>query len=181
VQGLFKSFGPKVVDRLDLTIHLGEFYALLGANDAGKTTTLHMIAGLAVPVAAILLGKVALGVAVTVPLLVFLAGQLVLFFISMLAAMDEMPALVASAPVAPSAPPRAALAVTAQASLQVVGLLVLAVLARRRVWPLCCCSAWRACWPAIWRWGGASPPPQPRRLWQKRERHAARAGARRLP
>jgi ABC-2 type transport system permease protein len=83
-----------------------------------------------VPVVAILLGKVALGVAVTVPLLVFLAGQLALFFISVLAAMDDMPQLVASAPVAVSAPPRAALAASAQASLLVVALPVLAVIAR---------------------------------------------------
>ncbi len=83
-----------------------------------------------VPVVAILLGKVALGVAVTVPLLVFLSGQLALFFISVLAAMDGIPQLVASAPVAASAPPRAALAASAQAALLVVALPVLAVLAR---------------------------------------------------
>lgn len=83
-----------------------------------------------VPVAAILFGKVALGVAVTVPLLVFLAGQLALFFISVLAAMDDIPQLAASAPVAVSAPPRAALVASAQAALLVVVLPVLAVLAR---------------------------------------------------
>lgn len=83
-----------------------------------------------VPVAAILLGKVALGVAVAVPLLVFLAGQLALFFISVLAVMDDVPQLVASAPIAVSAPPRAALAASAQVSMLVVGLPALAVLAR---------------------------------------------------
>ncbi|MGE4482122.1 hypothetical protein [Acidocella sp.] len=83
-----------------------------------------------VPVAAILLGKVALGLAVTVPLLVFLAGQLGLFFISVLAAMDDMPQLTQAAPVAPALVPRAAFAASAQASLLVVILPVLAVLAR---------------------------------------------------
>jgi ABC-2 type transport system ATP-binding protein len=44
---LTKSFGqPPAVDRLDLTIAAGEFYALLGPNGAGKTTTLRMVAGL---------------------------------------------------------------------------------------------------------------------------------------
>ncbi len=83
-----------------------------------------------VPVVAILLGKVALGVVVTVPLLVFLAGQLALFFISVLAAMDDIPQLAASAPVAASTPPRAALSASAQAALMVVALPVLAVLVR---------------------------------------------------
>ena len=34
---------------LDLTIHAGEFYALVGPNGAGKTTTLRMVAGLLRP------------------------------------------------------------------------------------------------------------------------------------
>jgi ABC-2 type transport system ATP-binding protein len=46
VSGLCKSFSKPVVDRLDLNIRSGEFYALLGPNGAGKTTTLRMIAGL---------------------------------------------------------------------------------------------------------------------------------------
>jgi len=46
IRALDKSFGRKVVDRLDLTVHSGEFYALLGPNGAGKTTTLRMVAGL---------------------------------------------------------------------------------------------------------------------------------------
>jgi ABC-2 type transport system ATP-binding protein len=43
---LSKSFGRPAVDRLDLTIAAGEFYALLGPNGAGKTTTLRLVAGL---------------------------------------------------------------------------------------------------------------------------------------
>ena len=37
------------VDRLDLRVEQGEFYALLGPNGAGKTTTLRMVAGLLKP------------------------------------------------------------------------------------------------------------------------------------
>ena len=39
LRGLTKSFAKPVVDRLDLTVRGGEFYALLGPNGAGKTTT----------------------------------------------------------------------------------------------------------------------------------------------
>ncbi|HMN71467.1 MAG TPA: ABC transporter ATP-binding protein [Rhodoblastus sp.] len=49
LQALSKSFGKPAVDRLDLTIRAGEFYALLGPNGAGKTTTLRMVAGLLPP------------------------------------------------------------------------------------------------------------------------------------
>jgi ABC-2 type transport system ATP-binding protein len=49
VTGLSKSFGEPAVDKLDLTIRAGEFYALLGPNGAGKTTTLRMIVGLLRP------------------------------------------------------------------------------------------------------------------------------------
>ncbi len=49
LQGLSKSFGKPAVDRLDLSIAAGEFYALLGPNGAGKTTTLRMVAGLLPP------------------------------------------------------------------------------------------------------------------------------------
>ncbi len=83
-----------------------------------------------VPVIAILLGKVALGVVVTVPLLVFLAGQLGSFFISVLAVMDDMPQLIAAAPVAATAVPRAAFLASAQASLMVVALPAVAVMVR---------------------------------------------------
>ena len=46
LSGLTKSFGRPAVDKLDLNVRAGEFYALLGPNGAGKTTTLRMIAGL---------------------------------------------------------------------------------------------------------------------------------------
>src|SRR5580658_5093465 len=46
LKSLTKSFGRPAVDRLDLTIAAGEFYALLGPNGAGKTTTLRLVAGL---------------------------------------------------------------------------------------------------------------------------------------
>src|ERR1700758_5135681 len=49
VRGLTKRFNRPVVDRLDLSIMRGEFYALLGPNGAGKTTTLRMGAGLLKP------------------------------------------------------------------------------------------------------------------------------------
>src|SRR5580765_8190256 len=48
-RGLCKSFDRPAVDRLDLTIRAGEFYALLGPNGAGKTTTLRMVSGLLKP------------------------------------------------------------------------------------------------------------------------------------
>jgi ABC-2 type transport system ATP-binding protein len=46
LRALTKRFGKPAVDRLDLTIRAGEFYALLGPNGAGKSTTLRMVAGL---------------------------------------------------------------------------------------------------------------------------------------
>ncbi len=46
IMGLTKCFDRLAVDNLDLTIHAGEFYALVGPNGAGKTTTLRMVAGL---------------------------------------------------------------------------------------------------------------------------------------
>jgi ABC-2 type transport system ATP-binding protein len=49
VLGLTKRFDRLAVDNLDLTIHAGEFYALVGPNGAGKTTTLRMVAGLLRP------------------------------------------------------------------------------------------------------------------------------------
>ena len=49
VRGLTKRFDRLAVDRLDLSIRTGEFYALLGPNGAGKTTTLRMVAGLLRP------------------------------------------------------------------------------------------------------------------------------------
>jgi ABC-2 type transport system ATP-binding protein len=49
IRALTKSFGRPAVDRLDLTVRRGEFYALLGPNGAGKTTTLRMVVGLLRP------------------------------------------------------------------------------------------------------------------------------------
>src|SRR5499426_4633617 len=49
VRGLTKRFDRLAVDALDLTVHAGEFYALVGPNGAGKTTTLRMVAGLLRP------------------------------------------------------------------------------------------------------------------------------------
>ncbi len=46
ITGLTKSFDRPVVDKLDLKVKAGEFYALLGPNGAGKTTILRMVAGL---------------------------------------------------------------------------------------------------------------------------------------
>ena len=47
---LRKAFGTLVaVDRLDLTIHRGEVFGLLGPNGSGKTTTIRMLCGLMVP------------------------------------------------------------------------------------------------------------------------------------
>ena len=49
LRGLTKRFDRLAVDALDLTMHSGEFYALVGPNGAGKTTTLRMVAGLLKP------------------------------------------------------------------------------------------------------------------------------------
>src|SRR5690606_41509931 len=46
---LTQVFERPAVDRLDLTVRAGEFYALLGPNGAGKTTTLRMVVGLTRP------------------------------------------------------------------------------------------------------------------------------------
>src|SRR5260370_42608156 len=50
VRGLTKRFDRLAVDSLGLTIHAAEFYALVGPNGTGKTTTLRMFAGLLRPV-----------------------------------------------------------------------------------------------------------------------------------
>lgn len=49
IKGLTKAFSRPAVDRLDLTVRAGQFYALLGPNGAGKTTSLRMVAGLLAP------------------------------------------------------------------------------------------------------------------------------------
>jgi ABC-2 type transport system ATP-binding protein len=57
-RGLVRKFGKKVaVDSVDLSIHSGEFYGLLGQNGAGKTTTIKSIVGLLRPTA----GSVGIG------------------------------------------------------------------------------------------------------------------------
>ncbi len=45
----YEQAGPDVVKGLDLTLHRGEFLALLGGNGAGKSTTLGLLAGLRRP------------------------------------------------------------------------------------------------------------------------------------
>ncbi len=50
INGLCKSFDDKkAVDELSLSLNSGEFYAFLGANGAGKTTSMRMICGLLAP------------------------------------------------------------------------------------------------------------------------------------
>lgn len=50
LKGLTKTFGDfAAVDGLSLTIREGEIFGLLGANGAGKSTAIHMIAGLIQP------------------------------------------------------------------------------------------------------------------------------------
>jgi ABC-2 type transport system permease protein len=88
-----------------------------------------------VPVALILAGRFHMGhmgngMAATVPLLVFLAGQLGLFFISVLAGCENIPELAASAPVPSSTPQRAALAACAYATVFILAAPAIAVLAR---------------------------------------------------
>jgi lipopolysaccharide export system ATP-binding protein len=47
---LVKSYGPRrVVDRVDLTLGVGEICGLLGPNGAGKTTTFYVLVGLIEP------------------------------------------------------------------------------------------------------------------------------------
>jgi ABC-2 type transport system ATP-binding protein len=49
-RGLTKSYGDLVaVDHLDLEVHAGEIFGLLGQNGAGKTTTILMLLGLTEP------------------------------------------------------------------------------------------------------------------------------------
>ena len=49
IRGLTKYFARPAVDRLDLSVRVGELYALFGPNGAGKTTALRMLAGLLKP------------------------------------------------------------------------------------------------------------------------------------
>jgi len=50
LEHLVKKFGDLVaVDDLSLTIGRGEFFAMLGPNAAGKTTTIKLLSGLIKP------------------------------------------------------------------------------------------------------------------------------------
>src|ERR1044071_4881727 len=51
LESVEKSFDgrPRAVDRVDLVVEPGEFFALLGPSGCGKTTTLRMIAGFEQP------------------------------------------------------------------------------------------------------------------------------------
>lgn len=52
LEGLTKDFGSlRAVDGIDLAIPRGEFFAVLGPNAAGKTTTIKMMVGLIRPTA----------------------------------------------------------------------------------------------------------------------------------
>lgn len=60
IQNLTKTYkDKKAVDGLNLSIHKGELFSLLGINGAGKTTTIKMLSGLTRPTGgdAFLLGK----------------------------------------------------------------------------------------------------------------------------
>ena len=49
-KALTKKFKEKTaVDNLELTVHEGELYALLGVNGAGKSTTIKMLSCLTQP------------------------------------------------------------------------------------------------------------------------------------
>ena len=50
IKNLVKKYGDKVaVDNISLTIKRGAFFGLLGANGAGKSTTIHCITGITQP------------------------------------------------------------------------------------------------------------------------------------
>ena len=50
LKGLVKQFGDLIaVDGIDLVVPKGEFFAVLGPNAAGKTTTIKMMVGLIKP------------------------------------------------------------------------------------------------------------------------------------
>src|SRR4030088_974933 len=46
LRSVSKAYGPvRAVDRIDLRVAKGQFYALLGPSGCGKTTTLRLLAG----------------------------------------------------------------------------------------------------------------------------------------
>ena len=50
IEGLTKNFGPRVaVDHLSLSVALGEAFALVGPDGAGKTTTMRLLVGIMDP------------------------------------------------------------------------------------------------------------------------------------
>ena len=60
IENLTKKYKDVVaVDTLDLSVHKGELFSLLGVNGAGKTTTIKMLSCLTEPTEgdAFLLGK----------------------------------------------------------------------------------------------------------------------------
>jgi len=85
-----------------------------------------------VPVAMVLTGRIAIGGGpqVVVPLIVFLSGQLSLFFISVIIGSDQSPELFWSAPVATATGRRAAYAAAGYATLIIMGLPVIGLLFR---------------------------------------------------
>ncbi|MDE8343435.1 MAG: hypothetical protein POG24_06420, partial [Acidocella sp.] len=85
-----------------------------------------------VPVTMILTGRVAIGTgpSIVLPLLVFLAGQLALFFISIIMGSEQSPDLLAAAPVSPQTGRRAAYAAAAYACAIIMAVPVIGVLWR---------------------------------------------------
>jgi ABC-2 type transport system permease protein len=85
-----------------------------------------------VPVAMILTGRITIGTSpnVVVPLIVFLSGQLALFFISVIIGADQSPELFASAPVSPATGRRAAYAAAGYATLVIMALPAIGILVR---------------------------------------------------
>jgi len=85
-----------------------------------------------VPVAMILTGRIAIGAGpnVVVPLIVFLSGQLALFFISVIIGSDQSPELFAAAPVAAATGRRATYAAAGYATLTIMALPVFGILLR---------------------------------------------------
>jgi ABC-2 type transport system permease protein len=118
--GQFNASPPTALFRQNLRV-LARFPGLV-------TQTVYRSLTL-VPVLMSLGGRVPLGTTrqVVAPLLVFLAGQLALFFVSVMVGGDQSPELTASAPVAPAAVARARLMAAVYASLLVLVLPLIGV------------------------------------------------------